>query len=156
MDLTPKITLLRHKLNEIEFLSNLDKLSDEQLITEKHLAAMLQISLSKIQKDRVKGGGIPIRKIGSTVRYQLGDIRQYIENSKHQSTSSYEFKYETYVDIFPSIINEWRIPYAVKNGILTDFFATLENDIDSIIWLTEEDALAIKSKLPNSYKNKFL
>lgn len=133
-------------MDTLEFLLNIDNFSDEQLMTEKHLAAMLQISLSKIQKDRVKGGGIPIRKIGNSVRYQLGDVRQYLKATKHLSTSSYEINL-AYEYNPAEFVDKQNSPYAIKCGVLKGFLETLDEDVDDIIWLTEEEALAFNTNL---------
>lgn len=63
-----------------------------QLLTEKHLAALLQISVSKIQKDRVRGGKgmIPYVLVGRCVRYRLSDLQRYLEQNLRQHTSATE------------------------------------------------------------------
>ena len=51
------------------------------LLTERELATSLGISVSWLQKDRIKGQKIPFVKIGDSVRYDLDDARQALKGS---------------------------------------------------------------------------
>ena len=51
------------------------------LITERELATSLGISVSWLQKDRIKGQKIPFVKIGDSVRYDLDDARPALKAS---------------------------------------------------------------------------
>lgn len=57
-------------------------LAQQFFITEKQVAAMMGISLSKLQKDRFYGRGIPYSKMGRSVRYALPDVQQYMESCR--------------------------------------------------------------------------
>ena len=63
------------------------KLPDYALLTEKETAAILRISTSKLQKDRVHGRGLRYVLCGKCVRYRLSDITAFIEANTRQSTS---------------------------------------------------------------------
>src|ERR1051325_4936909 len=71
----------------------LGRLPDDQAVSEKHAAVLLGLSVSKLQKDRVKGGGPRFVKHGPTkfarVTYRLGDLRTYLRENTRTSTSAY-------------------------------------------------------------------
>jgi len=52
-------------------------------LTEKELAISLRVSLPKLRADRQHGRGIPYVKHGKSVRYNLDDIYQYMEENKY-------------------------------------------------------------------------
>ena len=49
------------------------------LYSEKELSRLLNISLPKLRKDRVKGIGFPFVRIGTSVRYPMSDALNYIK-----------------------------------------------------------------------------
>jgi hypothetical protein len=121
-----------------EIRLTLDRLPDGQGVSEKHAATILGVSVSKLQKDRVKGWGPRFVKHGETkfarVTYRIGDLRAYQDQHTHQSTSTY---------LAPEAsLGELGIerPYAATKGRLQDFLATLSEDVDEIVWLTAEEA----------------
>lgn len=116
-----------------QFLRKLDDLPNDQLITEKHLGAWLVVSASKLQKDRVKGEGPRYVKVNGAVRYRVGEVRRYIAENAHASTSSLSQSYTMEVDLAELGLAA-EIPYARVGGVLKDFFATLDEDIDQIVW----------------------
>lgn len=59
----------------------------DRLLTEGETANYLNISKSKLQKDRVKGVGVPFVLIGTCVRYKMGDIMAYIAKNTCNSSS---------------------------------------------------------------------
>jgi len=58
-----------------------------QLIDERELARITRLSVRTIQRHRLVGEGIPFRKIGKAVRYDLADVEHYLEASRRTSTS---------------------------------------------------------------------
>ena len=50
----------------------------EQLSNEKELAAQLRISVEKVRKWRLKGGGPKYVKIGVLVRYRPEHVREFL------------------------------------------------------------------------------
>ena len=48
------------------------------LVNEETAAAMLQVSVSTLQKDRSRGNLIPYVKLGRAVRYRVSDLRDVI------------------------------------------------------------------------------
>jgi hypothetical protein len=113
-------------------LLDLAKLSDGQGVSEKHAATILGISVSKLQKDRVRGSGPRFVKHGRTkfarVTYRLGDLRIYQDENCHQSTSSY-FKMEVDLGELGFIR-----PFAVFSGVIRDFVESLSEEPDEIVW----------------------
>jgi len=65
----------------------MNDLQTYQLMTEKEAAALLAVSVSKLQKDRVKGGGLKYISYGKCVRYRKSDIIEFIEMNTRNSTS---------------------------------------------------------------------
>jgi hypothetical protein len=58
-----------------------------ELLNEKEAAAILRVSVSKLQKDRIRGDGVPFVSLGRSVRYKTKDIISYIEENTRSSTS---------------------------------------------------------------------
>lgn len=124
-------------MTEEEFLARLDKLPDSQLLREEHVASWLDVSVSKLQKDRLKGGGLRFFKPGGAVRYRVGDIRQYLKRVDHGSTSEYTTaNFVTHLELHGP-----RLPFFRVDGKLYNFFdsLSLDQDIGEIIWLDQRE-----------------
>lgn len=63
------------------------ELAPYAMLTGKQLAALLGVSESFIEKQRVVGGFIPYRKIGRACRYMVSDVIAAIEKMAFSSTS---------------------------------------------------------------------
>ncbi len=61
-----------------------------QLLTEIKVAQLLGKSVSSLRRDRWLGGGIPFRKLGSHVRYDLEDVLNWINKHPLQNSTSEE------------------------------------------------------------------
>lgn len=62
---------------------------EDTYLTEKELAERLKVSVSKLQKDRVKGIGIPFTIIGGkAVRYSARTVSEYLAKNTFQSTTA--------------------------------------------------------------------
>ncbi len=57
------------------------------LLNTFQVAQLLNCTERKLESDRIKGGGIRYIKIGKCVRYNLSDIKNYIEANTVNSTS---------------------------------------------------------------------
>lgn len=53
-----------------------------QLLTEKEVAGITKISLSKLRQDRIYRRGLPYIKIGKAVRYSNADIENFLANAR--------------------------------------------------------------------------
>jgi hypothetical protein len=53
---------------------------DYELLSEKCVARMLSVKVSKLQRDRCNGVGIPFIRIGRTIRYRLSEVLAFIDN----------------------------------------------------------------------------
>ena len=53
--------------------------SDMQLVNEKVLAEKLDVSISKLQRDRHLKRGLPFLRIGKLVKYDLDKVFEYLE-----------------------------------------------------------------------------
>jgi len=60
---------------------------NNRLLTEKEVAAFLNLSCSWLQHKRLSGGSIPYIKCGRAIRYRLDEVRAYIEKNTRVSTS---------------------------------------------------------------------
>nr|WP_321259055.1 helix-turn-helix domain-containing protein [uncultured Pseudodesulfovibrio sp.] len=59
-----------------------------QYITEKEVAKIIRVSVSKLQSDRHKRIGIPFHRLGSrTVRYAIEDIRAFMNDCRIEHTN---------------------------------------------------------------------
>jgi hypothetical protein len=120
-----------------DILQKLDTLPDTIGVSEKHAAVILGVSVSKLQKDRVKGGGPRFVKVGEgkggRVSYLLGELRAFLRRRSHASTSTY---LATDMDLSELALAR---PYAVSAGQLKDFVNTLGEEVDDIVWLTREE-----------------
>lgn len=54
----------------------------DALLDEHQIAKLTGFSLSRLRNDRYLRQGIPIIKIGASVRYRLGDYRAFIQQSR--------------------------------------------------------------------------
>jgi hypothetical protein len=57
-------------------------------VDEQGAAALTSISVSSLQKMRVRGDGPPFAKLGNRVRYRVADLEAYVANSVVTSTSA--------------------------------------------------------------------
>ncbi|HEX4044175.1 MAG TPA: helix-turn-helix domain-containing protein [Gammaproteobacteria bacterium] len=61
------------------------------LFNEKTIALIRCVSVSTLQNDRWRGGGIPYRKCGARVLYKKEDVMRWIESHELvKSTSEYD------------------------------------------------------------------
>lgn len=65
----------------------MNDLQSYQLMNEKEAAALLAVSVSKLQKDRIKGQGLKYISYGKCARYRKSDIFAFIEMNTRKSTS---------------------------------------------------------------------
>ncbi len=56
--------------------------SSPQWLTEKQVAKLIGISLSKLRSDRHKCQGIHYIKFGRSVRYSMEDIKAFMESNR--------------------------------------------------------------------------
>ena len=63
------------------------ELAPYAMLTGKQLAALLGMSESFVEKQRVLGGFIPHRRIGRSCRYMVADVVSAIEKMRFASTS---------------------------------------------------------------------
>jgi predicted DNA-binding transcriptional regulator AlpA len=61
--------------------------SGEHLLTPKGAADFLHLSLSWVAKARMRGDGPPFVKIGRSVRYREGALREWLGSRTRRSTS---------------------------------------------------------------------
>lgn len=58
-----------------------------ELVDEKEAAALLRVSVAKLQRDRWAGIGIPFIKLGRAVRYSKQTLLEHCEAQTRISTS---------------------------------------------------------------------
>ena len=79
---TPKPTKSKAELAQ-EFEASPPSALFSQII----VAAYLDCSEAKLERDRWAGGGIPYQKIGHLCRYRKADVMVFLENKGRTSTS---------------------------------------------------------------------
>jgi predicted DNA-binding transcriptional regulator AlpA len=57
----------------------------EKLIDESELSRIIGRSVPSIRRDRLAGRGIPYVKLGHLVRYDVSDVRDYLDRCKKQT-----------------------------------------------------------------------
>jgi hypothetical protein len=62
-------------------------LHDDALVDETITAKAIGRAEPTLRKDRWAGTGIPYHKIGRSVRYRVGDIRDYLKSCRVHSTT---------------------------------------------------------------------
>jgi hypothetical protein len=60
----------------------------EQLLDERGVSCVTGRSVASLRRDRLLRTGIPYVKLGSLVRYDPCDIRDYIERNKRRASAS--------------------------------------------------------------------
>lgn len=51
-------------------------------ITERQVSELTQLSLSKLRNDRWLNTGLPYCRIGKSIRYELSEVLNFMENHK--------------------------------------------------------------------------
>ncbi|MEW8217995.1 MAG: helix-turn-helix domain-containing protein [Candidatus Thiodiazotropha taylori] len=87
------------------------ELDDEENLTVDQLAAYLNVSKSHLDKARMTPGKGPVYwKSGRNVRYQVGNVREWMEEQKRSSTRlGFSVSFNSGADDLPSAdeIEEW-------------------------------------------------
>jgi predicted DNA-binding transcriptional regulator AlpA len=58
-----------------------------ELLTQREVSKMINMSEAWLEQKRCKGGGIPFIKIGRSVKYDRKDVEEFIEKHKRRNTS---------------------------------------------------------------------
>ena len=66
-------------------MSNL--LIDQQLVTERQVADILQKSVQSLRNDRCLKKGLPYCKLGRSVRYRIADVEKFIASGRVEPES---------------------------------------------------------------------
>lgn len=77
---------MKTKTSRLELITEYEVAPDSALFSQETIAAILDCSLSTVERDRWIGKGIPFTKLGRLVRYRKTDIRAWLE--KHKSFNS--------------------------------------------------------------------
>jgi excisionase family DNA binding protein len=59
----------------------------QQYLTEKQVSELTGLALSTLRNDRAQDRRIPYLKIGKSVRYDVADLKNFLESCKIRSTS---------------------------------------------------------------------
>jgi hypothetical protein len=108
-------------------IQNLDRMPDEKLMSEKHLAFLMDVSVSKLQKDRLVGNPPPFVKMRGAVRYRVGDYRAFVKSNTVKSTSEAD-GLRTYYAGF-----EDGMAYVRIGSTIYGFIETLDRDVDEVM-----------------------
>lgn len=66
---------------------NIAQLDDDRLLSRVELQDIFGVSTRFSENMAVKGGGIPMVRLGRSVRYRVADIREWIQAQRVSSTS---------------------------------------------------------------------
>lgn len=75
------------KKTKIELAREFEQLPDDSLTTGAHVAAHIDCSEAKLERDRWAGEGIPYIKVGRSVRYKKADVLKYLADKVRTSTT---------------------------------------------------------------------
>lgn len=103
---------------------DLDSLPSSKLIDETMLADWLGESVSSLQKWRVSGNGPKFVKNPKSVRYRVGDVRDWIAQNTVQSTSEATTRLSRFGDMWGGFDDP--VPAIIVNNVPTDFFRSLD------------------------------
>lgn len=103
---------------------DLDTLPASKLIDETMLADWLGESVSSLQKWRVSGNGPKFVKNPKSVRYRVGDVRDWISHNTVQSTSEATTRLSRFGDMWDGFDDP--VPTIIVNNVHTGFFRSLE------------------------------
>lgn len=59
-------------------------------VGELQVAKITGMSLAWLRKKRITGGGISFSKMGRSIKYNLSDVQDYLDQRKVNSTSEYQ------------------------------------------------------------------
>ncbi len=62
--------------------------SDDELLTTEQLAAVRNVPVSRLHKERITGDGPPFNKDRNLVRYRWGDYRDWLQGQKRYTSTS--------------------------------------------------------------------
>lgn len=62
---------------------------NKELLNEREVAYLLDVSIHFLQKKRRTGGFIPFTKLSKSVRYARKDVEAYLEERRFNSTAEY-------------------------------------------------------------------
>jgi predicted DNA-binding transcriptional regulator AlpA len=63
----------------------------DELLSDREVAILTGRARPTLQKDRIRGTGIPFCKVGRSIRYRRSDVEAFIaELRRFRSTSEYE------------------------------------------------------------------
>lgn len=125
---------MKNEISPEEFLVKLDALSDDQLISQQHLAALLSVSDQLFADKRMKGVFIPqtVNAVG-VIRYRIGDVMQWLANGARVRP-----QLSANMEIVCADVGAYRpvlLPFALVADKVRPFFETLNDDVDEIVWL---------------------
>jgi predicted DNA-binding transcriptional regulator AlpA len=66
---------------------SLGSITSERLLTVRDAASVLRLSASWLAKARMRGDGPPFVKIGRSVRYSEGALREWLQSQTRRATS---------------------------------------------------------------------
>ncbi|MFD1610821.1 hypothetical protein ACFSCW_03285 [Sphingomonas tabacisoli] len=61
---------------------------EDTLLTTDELAALRKVPASRLNKERLFGGGVPFIKDGHLVRYRYGDYREWLAAKQRVTSTS--------------------------------------------------------------------
>ena len=136
---------------------DLDSLPNSKLIDETMLADWLGESVSSLQKWRVSGNGPKFVKNPKSVRYRVGDVRDWIAHNTVQSTSEATTRLSRFGDMWDGFDDP--VPAIIVNNVPMGFFRSLDaiEDPSGYTWVAaaREKPASFLDALTNSVAGQF-
>lgn len=136
---------------------DLDSLPSSKLIDETMLAEWLGESVSSLQKWRVSGSGPKFVKNPKSVRYRVGDVRDWIAHNTVQSTSEATTRLSRFGDTWDGFDDP--VPAIVVNNVPMGFFRSLDaiEDPSGYTWVAaaREKPVSFLDALTNPLAGQF-
>ncbi|WCM23179.1 hypothetical protein NDK50_35095 [Paraburkholderia bryophila] len=136
---------------------DLDSLPNSKLIDETMLAEWLGESVSSLQKWRVSGNGPRFVKNPKSVRYRVGDVRDWISHNTVQSTSEATTRLSRFGDMWDGFDDP--VPAIIVNHVPMGFFRSLDTieEPSGYAWVAAErsNPATFQDALTNSLTGQF-
>ena len=132
-------------------LRELDNLTPHILLIPEQVSMLIGSSPEQMKVDRQEGNPPPFTRQGGSIRYKLGDVRDYLRTKPSFKNDGEAHEYAQKMRAlgsFPNFLNQGSLneswPFTIIKDRPVDFFASLALSVDdesTCQWLTLEEYL---------------
>ena len=144
-------------------LKELEDLHKDILLIPEQVSMLIGISTEQMKANRNEGNPPPFTKEGGSIRYRVGDVRDYLKSKpvfKNEGEAhEYAKRTKNIASSFSAFLIKARLddswPFAMNKGMPVDLFASLSMpvaDETTCAWLTLEQYLIARL----NYERKLL